>query len=486
MEPTGAPPRVVVVGAGITGLTAAYSLRRARPGLDVRVLEARPAPGGNVRTEHLDGFVVDGGPDSFVRTKPEALVLCRELGLEPELHPTEPAARHVYVARAGRLEPMPGGMALAVPTRLGPLLGTRLLGLAGKLRLLLEPFVRAPPRQEDESIASFFERRLGKEAAARLAGPLLGGIYAGDVRALSLRSTFPQLAELEDRHGGLLRGMLAGELSRAGGGTPTLLGLLRWVFRRAPAEVPSPFLSLRGGMGRLVEALVSSLPPGALSTGTAVSSIARAESGRLRITTPGGDLEADAVVLATPAHVAAELLGEPGLRDALAAIPYVSTATVFFGLDRKTVTHPLDGSGFVVPPGEGRLLASTWVSSKWAGRAPEGAALVRAFLGGSREPELVRQSTDEELISLARSELERLMGPLGPARFTRVHRYVDSNPQPVVGHAARLAQLRERLAAGSLRGVVLAGAAYDGVGIPDCVRQARAAADQALAALPPA
>jgi oxygen-dependent protoporphyrinogen oxidase len=474
-RPTSGGPSIVVVGGGLTGLSAAYAIHRARPDVELRLFEARSRIGGNVATEREDGFVIDAGPDSFVRTKPDALDLCRELGLESELIPTCEAARHVFVAHDGRLERMPGGMVLAVPTRLRPLLDTPLLSSMGKLRLLAEPLVPPDRSGDDESIDSFFARRIGQEGADRLAGPLLGGIYAGDVSKLSIGSTFPELVRLEREYGSLLRGFLAREL--AGGRAPGIREVYAWLRRNGDARAASPFLSLRKGMGSLIDALARALPADAVQTGAPVTSIKRVD-GRFRIEAGGESVVAHSVILAAPAHVAAGLVPDAALARELSGIPYVSTATVFFGLDRAAVAHGLEGFGFIVPKGEAGVLASTWVSSKWAARAPEGGALVRAFVGGARAEALVESSTDADLVRLARSELERFMGPLGTPRFTRVYRFVNASPQPHVGHRKRLERIAARLQA--LPGLYVAGAAYDGVGIPDCVRQARAAAGAAL------
>jgi oxygen-dependent protoporphyrinogen oxidase len=473
------PRRVVVAGGGVTGLCAAWALRRARPELELLLLEARPQLGGNVATEHMEGFLIDAGPDSFLRTKPDAVTLCRELGLGADL--IEVQERAVFVAHHGRLEPLPAGMALAAPTRLGPLLRTPLLSARGKLRAAFEPLVPDhSARVADESIDSFVRRRLGREVAERIAAPLLGGIFAGDVRQLSLRATFPQLAALEAQRGGILRGLLGAELERRGEErrAPSLAELVRWLLREA-GEAPSPFHSLRGGMGSLIEALERSLEPGSIRTGAPLEAIRRSGDG-WRVEARGlGALAADAIVLATPAHAAARLVPDADLAAELRAIPYASTATAFFGFDAPADAARLRGVGFVVPEGEGRILAGTWVSSKWAGRAPEGRVLLRAFLGGTRGGADVRGASDRELLDLARGELERLMGPLGEPCLERIHRFADASPQPVVGHAARLARIDERLRA--LPGLYLAGSAYDGVGIPDCVRQARAAAERLVA-----
>ncbi|MEB2314005.1 MAG: protoporphyrinogen oxidase [Sorangiineae bacterium] len=481
---SGARRRVLVIGGGVTGLTAAYRIRRARSDVEVAVLERRARLGGNIVTERRDGFLLDGGPDSFLRTKPEAVKLCRELGLETDLVTPREEARAVYVVSRGRLERMPGGMALAVPTRLWPMLVTPLLSPAGKLRMLGDVLRRGEP-EEDESIERFITRRFGHEAAARLAAPLLGGIYAGDIAELSVRATFPQLAELEREHGSLVRGLFAAQRARAGapppgGGLRGARDFLRWLHREAELA-PSPFQSLRGGMGSLIDELATALPPGAARTGAAARRVTR-EGARFRVELEGGErLDADAIVIAAPAHVAARLLDDASLASELSAIPYVSTATVFFALRRHAVSHPLDGVGFIVPPGEARILAATWVSSKWEGRAPESHALLRAFVGGApaRGSLDVKETSDDELARVAKDELERLMGPIGAPLFTRVFRYEDSNPQPVVGHLARLARITERTAL--VPGLYLAGAPYDGVGIPDCVRQAEHVAARVLA-----
>jgi oxygen-dependent protoporphyrinogen oxidase len=451
--------RVVVLGGGITGLSAAFYLGQARPDLEILVLERGPRLGGNIQTERKDGFVIDAGPDSFVRTKPHGVTLCRDLGLEREL--IVPSSRRVYVAHRGALEQLPEGLVLGAPTRLLPLARTRLLSLKGKLRALGDLVTPASPPNGDESIDAFLTRRIGSEAARRIAAPLLGGIYAGDVAELSIRSTFPQLVELE-RRGGLIRGL-----------------------RAQPRSSEGPFFSLRGGMGQLIERLSEAIGARSIKTGVRAAKISSAPgaSGYLRIELEQGEaIDARAVLLATPAHAAAELVPDPKLADELKAIPYLSTATVFAAFRRDERTRSLDGIGFIVPPGEGRILAGTWISNKWRARSPEGTLLVRAFVGGAGSSVDVARASDDELGALALEELTRLMGPLGEPMFTRIFRYIGGNPQPVVGHGARLQRIVERLR--SLPGLHVAGAAYDGVGIPDCVRQARAIADRISSEIP--
>jgi oxygen-dependent protoporphyrinogen oxidase len=478
---------IVVVGGGVTGLTSAYALHTRRPELKVVLLEARARLGGNIRTERVDEHLIDAGPDSFLRTKPEAAALCRELGLETEFLTTRPEARSAYIVHHGKLERLPAGMVLAVPTRLGPMLTTPLLSFPSKLRVLADVFVSKPERPSDESIGSFLTRRFGAEAASRIGAPLLGGIYAGDITELSVRATFPQLADLEDRFGSVIYGLFAAQRARASGVSAVNGGaeggrirrtreLVRWM-RRETEHAPSPFLSLRGGLGALIERLAQRLPEGAVRSDSGVSAIER-EGDRYLVRSERGVVRARGVVLAAPAHAAARALPKGILAALLGEIPYVSTATVFFAFDERAIARKLDALGFIVPAGESELLAGTWVSSKWESRAPEGSALVRAFLGGSRHAEILARS-DAELTELALRELVRLMGPLGEPRFARVYRHIDANPQPTVGHPARLERIRAELT--HLPGLALAGAAYDGIGIPDCVRQGRAAAEMVIA-----
>jgi oxygen-dependent protoporphyrinogen oxidase len=291
------------------------------------------------------------------------------------------------------------------------------------------------------------------------------------------------LAELEEREGSLLKGLLLRELKERSGDPKHihLIDVYRWLRREGEARAASPFLSFKGGMQTLVDALRRTLPDDGVRLRANVSSVRAVDGGGFVIELERESIFADAVVLAAPAHATAAMVADAELGAELGGIRYESTATIFFALDKDTVAHSLEGFGFIVPPGEGALLAGTWVSSKWANRAPEGAALVRAFVGGARDPERVSASTDKELAALAKTELERLMGPLGRPRFVRVYRYRQASPQPAVGHVARVERIRAR--ASLTPGLHVAGAAFDGVGIPDCVRQARDVASKVTAEL---
>lgn len=469
------PRRVIVAGGGITGLTVAYRLLSARSdasgrAIEVTLLEAGPRLGGNIRTERRDGFVIDGGPDAWVMAKPHASALCRELGLGDRLVGTVERNRKVFVRRRGELHPLPEGLVLTVPTRVLPFARTPLLSWSAKARMALEPVLPRRRGGGDESIAHFIRRRLGDEALEQLAEPLLGGIYAGDVGALSIRSTFPQLADLEAKHGSMIVGALAQRRARgaARGGAP-----------------PSVFHSLLGGVGELVEALIQAIERagGELRTSAPVVAVAPCApnpSGGPRFAVQvgqGATLLADDVVIATPAHAAADALSglDLNIGASLRLVPYLSTATVLLGYRRADIAHPLDAVGLIVPQAEGRrALAATFVSSKWPGRAPDDKALLRVFLGGHRDPGILALS-DNALEALACDELAALLGVRARPLITGVFRFERANAQPVVGHAERIRALRGQAA--RYPGLHFAGAAFDGVGIPDCVRQATEVAE---------
>jgi oxygen-dependent protoporphyrinogen oxidase len=464
--------RVVVIGGGITGLTTAYRLLAAARDekgtlLSVTLLEERPRLGGTIQTERREGFLIDGGPDSFVTTRPQGTQLCKELGLSDRLISTTVRNRRVYVVHRGALEPLPEGLLLGVPTRTLPIARSRLLSWPEKARMAMDLLLPRRTSVRDESIGHFIRRRLGKAAAQRLAEPLLGGIYAGNVDTLSMRSTFPQLLELEHQHGSLIRGASAQMASRGNAAQAS--------------SPPAAFHSLLGGMGELIAALTKRVEKsgGEIQIDARVTAVVRGDAGArflVRTMRAGGGTEeeiaADDVVLCVPAHAAASAID--GLDHEIAAklrqIPYLSTATVVCGYHRVDVPHPLDASGFIVPRDEGRrILAATFISSKWTARAPSDAALLRVFVGGYRDAGVLAHS-DEELIGLVRSELATLIGVRARPTLARVYRYPRANAQPVIGHTERVKTIRA--IAERHPGLHFAGAAFDGVGIPDCVRQA--------------
>jgi oxygen-dependent protoporphyrinogen oxidase len=445
---------VAIVGGGIAGLAAAYELRRR--GASVQVLEAGSRAGGVITTERVDGWVIDGGPDSMLVQKPAAVALCRELGLADRLIPTL-TPRTAYVVRDGRLHPLADGSFLGFPLKFSALLRSPLFTVRGKLRMACDLVIPGRSGDEDESIAAFVARRFGEEAVDYLAEPLLAGIHAGDVERLSMRALFPRLLEAERQAGSVLRAF------------------------RALRATPSPqgaFVSLPGGTGELVETLAALLPD-VVRTNARVTELHRA--GSLLLESSLGRVQARAVILAVPAYVAASLLRafDTTLAAFCDAVPYASTATVALGYRRDQVAHPMQGTGFVVPRVErSGLLAGTWVTSKWPGRAPEGHVLLRGFLGGGRDPHRLDDS-DEALVETARAELSELLDISGDPLITRLFRWTRQNPQYEVGHLQRVAAIDDRLA--SLPGVFVTGSGFRAIGIPDCIADARATASRAAA-----
>ncbi|MDQ7848892.1 MAG: protoporphyrinogen oxidase [Armatimonadota bacterium] len=451
--------RIAVVGGGITGLAAAYGLVQAKElrGAEVTLYEQAPRLGGKILTERLDGFLLEAGPDSFLTSKPEAVALSRALGLGEELVGTGPD-RTVYVLSRGRLHPLPEGLALVAPTRVLPFMRSGLFTLPEKARIGAELLL--PPRRvdSDESLGAFVRRRLGQAALDRIAAPLLAGIYAGDAEQLSLEATFPLLRELERRHGSVIAGMLARRRTAAD----------------ADGHLPL-FVTLRGGLGRLVERLGAALEGVEVRTGVGVEAIAREGAGYLLELSVGGRARADLVILTTPAFVAASLLEplSPEAASMLRQIPYASTATVSLAF-REGDLPPLRGHGFVVARGEGwRITACTWASAKWPDRAPPGFALLRAYVGSASDAAVLERS-DEEILRVVSEELHSAMGITAWPVLWRIVRWPASMPQYTVGHLERLAAAEAALA--GLPGLFLAGAGYRGIGLPDCIRQGLTAA----------
>jgi len=446
---------IAIIGGGISGLAAAYELERR--GLSVRLLEAGNRPGGVVSTERVDGWVIDAGPDSLLVQKPGAVALCRELGIADRLVSTL-TPRTAYVLRDGHLHPLVEGSFLGFPLKFGALARSTLFTIRGKLRMAGEVLVPRSQGDEDESIAAFVRRRFGEEAVDYLAEPLLAGIHAGDAEQLSVRALFPRLVDAEQQSGSVLR-----------------------AFRALRVE-PSPrgaFVSLPGGVGELVDALAGALRPGTVQLSSRVGELRRA--GTYILECESGSVAARAVILAAPAYVAGGLLRslDTALATLCEAVPYASTATAMFGYRRDQIAHPMLGSGFVVPRVERlALLAGTWVTSKWPGRAPDGYALIRGFLGGGRDPHRLDRS-DQELIEAAREELVELLGITGEPSLTRLYRWTRQSPQYAVGHLSRVSRIEQRLAA--VPGIFLTGSGFRAIGVPDCITDGREAAARAAA-----
>jgi protoporphyrinogen/coproporphyrinogen III oxidase len=449
---------VVIVGGGIAGLAAAYELNRR--GISFVVLERAARVGGVIFSETIDGFTIDAGPDALLIQKPDGIKLCEELGLGDRLVSTLPP-RLAFIQRGGKLYPLPAASVLGIPTRIGPFVRTGLFSWRAKLRMGAELFVPARRDGRDESIGAFMTRRFGREATTYLAEPLLAGIHAGDVDRLSLGALFPRFADAEHKHGSLIR-----------------------AFRRhaATPSAEGAFKSLPGGLSEMVQSLVNTLPPDAVRTDAAVTRVGKSPRGRAFRVEMSGDMskgvtiECGAIVLSTPAYVTAALVRDEDaeLAHLCAEIPYSSIATVALGFPREAVKHPLNGSGYVVPrTEESGILAATWLSSKWPHRAPEGKVLLRTFIGGTRDRGALAQS-DADLVTRSLAAIRPVLGIQGDPLFTRVYRFDRASAQHEVGHLDRVAAIDRSLSAHP--GLFVTGSGLRGVGIPDCVADARATA----------
>lgn len=465
---------IAVIGGGISGLAAAHRLRELDPDLDVVVLEARERLGGVLETRRHAGCLMEAAADGFLTQPDSALRLCQQLGLSHELIATDPQRRHASVIRNGRLEPIPEGFLVMAPTRLGPLLSSRILSWPGKLRMALEYLL--PPRTiaADESLAAFVRRRFGNEAYDRLVQPLLGGIYAADCEQLSLAATMPRFQQLEREHGGVIRGLR----SRTGLKADAHAGGVRY----------GQFAALRTGMGRLIESLAGQLPTGSVRKSAPVETLQPLGDRRWRLEVGSEspeELDVDGVIVALPAHRAAALTGDfdPQLAELLAAIRYNSCAVVSLVYRREQIDHPLDGCGFVVPLLERRhILSGSYASLKYAGRAPEGSVLLRVFVGGGCHHGLM-QLPDLELADLAHREVADVLHISGGPDHVLVARHTRAMPEYRVGHQAQVAAIQHRLQRHPT--LALAGNAYQGVGVPHCIASGAAAAERVLAELTP-
>jgi len=462
--------RIAIIGGGISGLSAAYAVeekRRSGAPVDYVLFESSARLGGVLVTDRVDGCLVEAGPDSFLTEKPWAANLCTQIGLGDQLIGSNDSQRKTYIVVQNKLVVMPDGLMFMVPTKILPTVLSPLFSWRTKMRMAGEWF--HPPHQAavDETVAEMVERHYGSEMVDLLADPLLSGVYGGEASQLSVRAVLPRFADMESKHGSLGRAMLAARKTMA-----------------AAAKAPAKplFSSLRDGMQAMVDALVARLDGSALKTASPVLSLIPQGDGWTVSAGYQSD-QFDAVIIATPTHAAASLLeaADQNFARELNAIPYSSSVTVTLGYDGKVRRSLPPGFGFLVPRSAGRrMLAATFVHNKFPHRAPEDRALVRCFLGGARDEQIL-QASEEEILAIVRHELRQILGKTLDAepQFARVFKWKAAMAQYSVGHLERLQRIE------SLRqkfpGLALAGNGYGGIGVPDCVRSGTEAVDKILA-----
>ena len=470
---------IVIIGGGIAGLAAAYYVgKRDHNGIKITLMEQADYWGGKLITERVpfdqDDFVIEGGPDTFVVTKPWGIKLCKELGIDDRLRGTNPDTKKTYILKHGKLHALPGGLTMMVPTEFGPMIRTGLLSWPAKIRMGLDFILPPDSTNGDETIGAFVTRRLGRSAYENLIEPLMSGIYAGDGDKLSLQSTFPYLRDLELKHGGLVKGALT---------------LRRDRMRKAHANGNSPnptpgsrsiFLTPITGLAEIVEALIHELVNSGvdLRLNTTVEEISRTTRNYCVHLSNGETIPAERVILATPSFVSADLVRgiAPDLAAELRSIDYVSTATVTLAYRDSDLPQPLDGYGYVIPRREQRkALACTWTSTKFPHRAPDGYALLRVFIGrAGQEGEIMWD--ESSLLKTAQEELQLTLGITAEPILRRIYTWEKAMPQYNLGHNKRLERIENQLV--SLPGMALAGNAYQGIGIPDCIHSGQLAAEK--------
>ena len=453
MSATSDPNLTAIIGGGITGLAAAWELAKA--GQPAVLIEKDSALGGVIRTDHVQGCVIEAGPDSFLAAKPAALELINEMGLADQVIGSNDHLRVTYIVKGGRLIPMPDGLMMMIPTKLLPVALSPLLGWGTKFKMGLEYFAKSNPDAPERSVAQLVREHYGQEAVDYLAEPLLSGVYGGDPETLSANAVLGQFIDLEKKYGSLTKGTLALRAQRKGPGG-------------------SLFKTHKGGLGQLIDALSQHLE-GKVERRTATAqSLAKIPAGYRIAFADHSTLDVAKVLLAAPAGPTSQIVAnlDPELAGLLGSIPYNSSMTIALGYDRKTLGHPLNGFGFLVPKVERRkLVACTWVGTKFNHRVPADKAILRCFLGGAHIDE-----ADDSLVASVKAELADLMGVTAEPAFISIQRWRNAMAQYTLGHQQRVKTIRQLAARHP--GLALAGNAYEGIGIPDCIRGAREAVKQ--------
>ncbi|MEM7008215.1 MAG: protoporphyrinogen oxidase [Thermodesulfobacteriota bacterium] len=460
------PKRIVIVGGGITGLSAAYRLQELEKEraleLEILLFEKSDRLGGAIKTVSKDGYLIELGPDMFFTKRPWALDLSKRLGLESELIQTNESMRGTSVLWKGNLIPVPQGFLMLAPSKIMPFITSPLFSWSGKLRMLMELFI-SKKEPSDESLASFVRRRFGVEALVRVAQPMIGGIYTADPEKLSIQATMPQFLEMEQTRGSVIRAMLqnSGEIKGDSGA--------RY----------SQFLSFNDGMETIVDKITSILPEDSLCLNEAVDKISKTNS-TWEIETNNRKINCDGIIISTPAYHAASLVNniDPSLGDDLSSIEHASSAVIALAYKKENIGSNLHGFGFVVPDVEGiKLIACSYSSTKFDGRAPDGHVLLRAFVGGALNPSIC-ELEDTKIIGQVTQELNSILNIKSDPDFTMIERYPDAMPQYHIGHVKKVEQIKQRVT--NLKGLEIAGNAYNGVGIPDTIHSGELAAESII------
>jgi oxygen-dependent protoporphyrinogen oxidase len=461
--------RVIVVGGGISGLATAWLLREAGRSagsdLQVTVVEKEERLGGKIWSIKADGFLCEWGPNGFLDSKPQTLELCRQLGADSQLLRSNDNARKRFIYSEGQLHRLPEN---------GPsFLKSPLISWPGKFRLAMEPFIPKYSSEADETLAAFGRRRLGDEALRKLIAPMVSGIFAGDPETMSLKSCFPRIAELEAEYGGLIKAMISLAKKKK-------KEVAEGKVVSSAAGPGGVLTSFRDGIQTLTDILAAALGAESLLSGREVTQVSRAEDGSYRVATSQGELEADLVIVASPAYTAAAMTRElaPGVAELLDGIPYATMTVVCFGYEQERITRDLNGFGYLIPKGERKsTLGTLWDSSIFENRAPAGKVLLRSMMGGACFPEYITL-TDDEVQRRVQEDLKTIMGITAPPDFVHIFRHEKAIPQYLVGHGKRLDSLAQELKAHP--GLILTGNSYRGIGLNDCVAAAHRAVGEAM------
>jgi oxygen-dependent protoporphyrinogen oxidase len=460
--------RIAIIGGGITGLAAAHKLEKAKANgehITYDLFEKSGRLGGKIKTERVNGFVVELGPDSYLARKESMTRLATEVGLKDELLSNDTG--QAYVLKGETLHPIPGGAVMGIPTEIKPFINTSLLSPIGKLRAAGDFFYpRITAKDEDMSLGNFFRRRLGNEVVDSLIEPLLSGIYAGNLDKLSLKATFPQFQQVEQKHGSLIRGMKDSRAKKA-------------KKQEEATKSKGMFLTFRKGLESFVEAVEAHLGANSIHKNSDLTKVIKLD-GQFHLQFASGATEVyDNVIVTTPPKVTAKLLQDYPYFTYLHEMEATTVATVAMAYKKDKVTNPYDGTGFVVSKKSNHTItACTWTHKKWQHSTPEGYALLRAYVGRSGDSAIVSRS-DEEILSAVLYDLKQIMTIEGKPEFFFIKRWQESMPQYNVGHTFKLSKIKEDIAR-NLPGLYLAGGGYEGIGLPDCIDQGEAAVDRIL------